>query len=65
MVLEVPFLALAFMFSVLPVWQVMKCLRGKRYVIAGGCRLCGYNLTGNTSGVCPECGTAVAGKAGA
>jgi DNA-directed RNA polymerase subunit RPC12/RpoP len=21
------------------------------------CRKCGYNLTGNTSGVCPECGT--------
>ncbi len=24
------------------------------------CR-CGYDLTGNTSGVCPECGTAVVG----
>ena len=24
----------------------------------GHCR-CGYNLTGNTSGICPECGTAV------
>jgi hypothetical protein len=23
------------------------------------CRSCGYNLTGNTSGVCPECGTTV------
>ncbi len=28
------------------------------------CRVCSYNLTGNTSGTCPECGTAVAGKAG-
>ncbi|HEY8750376.1 MAG TPA: hypothetical protein VIM11_20495 [Tepidisphaeraceae bacterium] len=26
------------------------------------CRSCGYNLTGNTSGVCPECGMAVAGR---
>lgn len=26
----------------------------------GRCRSCGYNLTGNTSGVCPECGAAVA-----
>ncbi len=25
----------------------------------GHCGRCGYNLTGNTSGVCPECGTAV------
>lgn len=23
----------------------------------GCCRHCGYNLTGNVSGVCPECGT--------
>jgi hypothetical protein len=27
------------------------------------CATCGYNLTGNTSGVCPECGTPVAQKA--
>lgn len=26
-------------------------------VAAGCCRQCGYDLTGNTSGVCPECGT--------
>lgn len=24
------------------------------------CQQCGYNLTGNISGVCPECGTAMA-----
>ena len=29
--------------------------RGKR----GLCLKCGYNLTGNMSGVCPECGTKV------
>lgn len=23
---------------------------------AGFCTACGYNLTGNTSGICPECG---------
>jgi len=22
----------------------------------GHCQACGYNLTGNTSGICPECG---------
>ncbi len=25
----------------------------------GCCRKCGYNLTGNVSGVCPECGTRI------
>jgi hypothetical protein len=25
----------------------------------GHCRICGYNLTGNVSGICPECGAAV------
>jgi hypothetical protein len=31
----------------------------RRRVPPGHCS-CGYNLTGNVSGVCPECGTAVA-----
>ena len=26
--------------------------------LQGGCLHCGYNLTGNESGVCPECGKA-------
>jgi hypothetical protein len=30
----------------------------------GHCR-CGYDLTGNTSGVCPECGAEVSRRAGA
>jgi hypothetical protein len=28
----------------------------------GRCSSCGYDLTGNTSGVCPECGTPVSGR---
>ena len=28
----------------------------------GYCQNCGYNLTGNVSGRCPECGEHVAGK---
>jgi hypothetical protein len=27
-------------------------------VLPGHCGQCGYNLTGNASGVCPECGEA-------
>ena len=32
-------------------------LRRERRGSLGVCHHCGYNLTGNTSGVCPECGT--------
>src|SRR5262249_30991088 len=31
-----------------------------RLLPAGFCRQCGYDLTGNVSGVCPECGDKVA-----
>jgi ABC-type ATPase with predicted acetyltransferase domain len=28
----------------------------------GHCQKCGYDLTGNVSGRCPECGTAIEGN---
>jgi len=31
----------------------------RRHARPGDCRACGYNLTGNTSGKCPECGMAL------
>ena len=31
-------------------------LLGRRRPKPGHCRRCAYNLTGNTSGICPECG---------
>lgn len=31
----------------------------RRIRLPGHCRKCGYNLSGNVSGVCPECGTAI------
>jgi hypothetical protein len=31
--------------------------RRARRPLPGTCGKCGYDLTGNTSGVCPECGT--------
>jgi hypothetical protein len=40
------------------VWGLCRLLRGKALVQDGSmCAKCGYNLTGNESGVCPECGT--------
>jgi|GEM_PF-2856401 len=36
--------------------------RAMRWLGEGKCAKCGYDLTGNVSGVCPECGTAVAAK---
>src|SRR5262249_36280793 len=34
-------------------------LLDRRRPLPGHCRKCNYDLTGNTSGVCPECRTAV------
>ena len=33
--------------------------RRRRRVLSGHCVVCGYNLTGNVSGKCPECGTVI------
>ena len=35
---------------------VSLCLGFRRVFPQGHCQKCGYNLTGNVSGVCPECG---------
>ena len=33
--------------------------RGRRRFTPPNCTKCGYDLTGNESGVCPECGTEI------
>ncbi|UCC29745.1 MAG: hypothetical protein JSU86_16260 [Phycisphaerales bacterium] len=38
---------------------VIACLEPNEPSPAGYCRKCGYDLTGNVSGVCPECGTEI------
>jgi hypothetical protein len=55
-------------FLIAPVAWLVLCIRSlmarrqpDRWV--GACRKCGYNLTGNISGVCPECGTPIPSKA--
>jgi len=42
-----------------PVSWAVSTLRRAVRSRAGRCRSCGYDLTGNTSGVCPECGATV------
>ncbi len=48
------------LFGPYPAWVLLgrpiRRWRGSRHDL---CVLCGYNLTGNTSGVCPECGNAL------
>ena len=44
-------------YPVIVLWQGP--LRRVRRRLFGGCLTCGYNLKGNVSGVCPECGTEV------
>ena len=55
--LMVPWWMLCFLFSMLPTaWFMIR--RGTRQArSASRCSQCDYDLTGNVSGVCPECGT--------
>jgi hypothetical protein len=46
-------------------FAIMTWRLGRRGRSNRSCSHCGYNLAGNTSGVCPECGTAIATKAAA
>ena len=46
----------------LPVVWFRHWRRSRRDRRLGCCHFCGYNLTGNTSRVCPECGTPVQQK---
>ncbi|MCA9252645.1 MAG: hypothetical protein KDA54_16075 [Phycisphaerales bacterium] len=51
-------IALLFAFpAAIFIWRFAYGFFKRQRETRGGCLNCGYNLTGNTSGVCPECGT--------
>jgi hypothetical protein len=54
--------ALALVFAIVPFcwWFSRRRNRERRSSLHALCASCGYNLTGNVSGICPECGTPIA-----
>lgn len=44
---------------VLAAIALVMALRTRKRAPSGGCVACGYNLTGNLSGICPECGSKI------
>jgi hypothetical protein len=55
--LRLPLVTLAIPFVLLAARSLARTGRQKIRLRRGLCVKCGYNLVGNTSGVCPECGT--------
>jgi hypothetical protein len=51
--------------AVLPIWRSISAWRESRRIAPGQCKVCRYDLTGNTSGTCPECGTPILGNSAA
>jgi len=51
--------------SILPGLWVLTWWKGRTRRLTGHCRRCGYDLTANVSGVCPECGGFVPESIGA
>ena len=61
--LDLPHWFLAFIFAIVPALRFIKWrrLRQRLQLISQGrCPACGYDLTGNKTGMCPECGEATA-----
>ena len=57
--IRVYFAPLLALFSVLPLIAFFRSPKRRWRIPPGHCKRCRYDLTGNTSGVCPECGMAV------
>ena len=58
--ITVPLAALLIGFAIYPTVAFIRGpLRRRRRRKRGECEECGYNLTGNVSGICPECGVEI------
>jgi len=57
--IEIPFWVPAGLLALPVTWMIPNVRRLRAMTRTGRCRACLYNLTGNTSGTCPECGTSV------
>jgi hypothetical protein len=61
--LTVPSWLLFLAFGGLPGWRALRYIQQRKRSVDrsfyGQCLACGYNLTGNVSRICPECGTAI------
>ena len=53
----VPLWFAALAFAILPIGRGVRWRLYRGRIRTGLCPACGYNLTGNVSGVCPECGS--------
>ena len=55
-----PFWAMIIVELILPFAWLLSRWKRRAVVRRNGCAVCNYNLAGNESGICPECGTKVA-----
>ena len=62
-VVQMDYWPLVLLWAILPLWAGVRRIRPIIRQQIGRCIVCGYDLTGNASGTCPECGTPIAGKA--
>lgn len=60
--LAIPLAYVTLASAIMPISALFRSCRQRRRARNGQCLRCGYDLRGSESGVCPECGTALARK---
>jgi hypothetical protein len=54
--ISAPLWPLVLLTAILPALRWWRRTKRSRWQAIGACQRCGYDLTGNVSGACPECG---------